>query len=71
MSIRTKLISVLLFISMVPVVFLSIIGLQMAAKSLTKEIGAKFENIAIEKSRAIEAILNAKIEEAVILSKVS
>lgn len=69
MSIRTKLISILLFISMVPVVFLSVIGVQMAAKSLTKEIGVKFENIAIEKSRAIESILNAKIEETLVLAR--
>lgn len=68
MSIRSKLISILLLISMVPIVFLSVTGIQMASDSLRAEIGSKFENIAIEKSRAIEAILNSKIEEAVILA---
>lgn len=68
MSIRIKLISILLIISMVPIFFLSVIGVQMAAKSLTKEIGDTFETVAIEKSRSIEAILTAKIEETVILA---
>ena len=68
MSIRIKLISILLFISMVPIVFLSVVGLQMARESLREEIGSKFENMAIEKARAIETILNSKIEETVILA---
>jgi PAS domain S-box-containing protein len=68
MSIRLKLIAILLLISMVPVAFLSVVGVQMARDSLRAEIGSKFENIAVEKARAIEAILNSKIEETVILA---
>ncbi|MBL4693119.1 MAG: PAS domain S-box protein [Magnetovibrio sp.] len=68
MGIRLKLVLVLLFISFVPIVFLSISGVQIASQSLRDEISSKFANMAIEKSRAIEVILNDKIEESVILS---
>ena len=68
MSIRLKLISILLLISIVPVVFLSVTGVRMASDSLRAEIGSKFENMAVEKALAIETILNSKIEETVILA---
>ena len=68
MSIRFKLVSIFLLISIAPIAFLSVTGIQMSRGSLREEIGSKFENMAVEKARAIETILNSKIEETVILA---
>lgn len=68
MSIRLKLIAILLLISLVPILFLAFIDVYTSREAMRQEIGNKFEKIAVEKARAIKAIFSAKIDETVLLA---
>jgi len=68
MKIRTKLITIFLMISLLPIALISFIFSGSAQKSTKESIGAGLENVTREKAYAIDLILKGFVQEAHILA---
>lgn len=69
MSIRWKLTTIFLIISLIPLIIFAVLSFRNTQEVLRNEIGQSFKLIAHEKANAVTSTLNRRVEEAVVLAQ--